>query len=95
MEVIEKLRTEKNIITANMNYARGTGRLTPVKFRNSIVEREKEILTVIVNDENSDEIFRYVYDEANINKPHGGVMYIHSLVNSTEYALPDIAEEED
>ena len=93
--VIKKLREEKNIITANMNFARGTGKLTPLKYRDAVVEREKEVLTVIVDEKNCDEIFEYIYIEANINKPHGGVMYMHPLATSTEYILPDISEETD
>ena len=92
--VIKKLKEEKNIITANVNFARGTGKLTPLKYREDVVEREKEILTVIVNKENCDEIFEYVFNIADIDKPHGGVMYMYSLGKSTDYALPDISEEE-
>ena len=95
MGVIKKLREEKNIITANMNYARGTGKLTPLKYRDAVVEREKEILTIVVNENISDEIFEYVYITADINKPHGGVMYMHPLASSTEYLLPDILDEQD
>ena len=94
LDVIKKLREEKNIIAANMNFARGTGKLTPLKYRDDVVEREKEILTIVVDEKNSDEIFEFVYDEADINKPHGGVMYMHALASSTEYLLPDISEEE-
>ena len=92
--VIKKLKEEKNIVTANVNFARGTGKLTPLKYRDDVVEREKEILTVIVTKENSDEIFEYVYNIADIDKPHGGVMYMYSLGKSSEYSLPDISEEE-
>lgn len=94
MRVIKKLREEKNIITANMNFARGTGKLTPLKYRDPVVEREKEILTIVVNENISDEIFEYVYITADINKPHGGVMYMHPLASSTEYLLPDILDEQ-
>lgn len=92
-EMIRKLREEKNILNANMNYARGTGKLTPLKYREKVVEREKEILTVVVDEERGDEIFEYIYIEADINKPHGGLIYMHSLMQATEYILPDLSEE--
>ena len=91
--VIKKLRDEKNIITANMNFARGTGNLAPLKYRDEVVEREKEILTVVVEEAISDDIFEYLYEAAEIDKPHGGVMYMHALESSTLYQLPDISEE--
>jgi len=93
LAVIEKLRLEKNINTAQVNYARGSGKLTPLKYRDEVVEREKEILTVIVEAERSEEIFKYIYEHADVNKPHGGLMYMYPLMQSTEYLLPDVSEE--
>ena len=46
LAVIKKYRDDKNIITANMNFARATGNLTPLKYRDEVVEREKEILII-------------------------------------------------
>jgi len=93
LDVIRNLRKEKRINNANLNYARGTGKLTPLKYSEGIVEREKEILTVVVVEERSDEIFDYIYETANINRPHGGVMYMYELAQSTEYVMPDVSEE--
>ena len=91
--VISKLKEEKNIITANLNYARGTGKITPKKYRSAVVESEKEVLTVIVDEGRADEIFEYIYDVAEINKPHGGLLYMYPLLQSSEYHLPDISNE--
>lgn len=91
--VIKRLKDEKSIITANLNYARGTGKLTPLKYRHGVVESEKEVLTVVVDEEISEEIFDYIYEVADVNKPHGGVMYMHALMQSSEYVLPDVIEE--
>jgi len=95
LAVIKKLRDEKDIITANMNFARGTGNLTPLRYRDEVVEREKEILTVVVDEAVSDDIFEYIYVAAEIDKPHAGVIYMHTLQSSTVYQLPDISEETD
>lgn len=92
--VIRKLKEQKGIVTAKLNYARDTGKLTPLKYRNTEVVREKEIMTVIVEEERSEEIFEYIFEQAGINEPHGGLMYMHDLVKSTEYLLPDVLEEE-
>jgi len=92
--VIRKLKEEKNINTANLNYARGTGRLLPVKSRGGVVALEKEILEVVVDEERSEEIFEYIYEQADMNKPQGGLIYMHPLMQSNEYELPDVSEEE-
>ena len=92
--VIRKLREEKYINAANMNYARGNGRLIPIKHGSGVIEPEKEILTVVVEEERGEEIFEYIYLLADINKPHGGLMYMHALIKNSEYVLPDNLEEE-
>jgi len=94
LSVIKRLKDEKNIITANLNYARGTGKLTPLKYRDGVVESEKEVLTVVVEEAISEEIFDYIYEVADVNKPHGGLMYMHSLMQSSAYLLPDVVDEQ-
>ncbi len=94
LTVIKKLKQEKHINTSTLNYARGTGKLIPAKSRKMVIEREQEILTVVVDEERSEEVFEYIYKQADINKPHGGLMYMHPLLHSSEYLLPDIVEEE-
>lgn len=36
---------------------------------------EKEIMIVIVEADRADEIFEYIYHEAEINRPHGGLIF--------------------
>jgi len=93
LDVVKKLREEKGVNTASFNYARGTGKLTPLKYSGGVVEPEKEILTVIVEAARSEEIFAYVYEHAGVNRPHGGLMFMYSLMRSTVYTLPDLSEE--
>ena len=93
LNMIKKLRQEKNLNTATINYARGTGKLARAQNRKHVIAREQEILSVIVDDTISDEIFEYIYQQADINRPHGGLIYMHTLRQSTEYRLPDITEE--
>ncbi len=94
LSLIRKLKEEKNINTVTLNYARGTGKLIAIRNRKNVVEREQEILTVIVEEERSEEIFEYLYEQADVNKPHGGLMYMYSLKQSSEYLLPDVLDEE-
>ena len=92
--VMLALKSQYGIITANMHFARGVGKLTP-RSRWGIGEQtEKEILVVTVPEEQADEIFTFIYDEAHINRPHGGLMYMHPLQKSLALTLPDLPEEE-
>ncbi len=92
--IMAALKSRYGIITANMNFARGVGRLTPLAHRGIGEQTEKEILTVVVSEEQADEIFTFIYHEAHINRPHGGLMYIHPLQQSVPFSLPDIPVEE-
>lgn len=92
-EVVKKLVHEKGISRINVNFARGAGRLTPLQHRGVGETSEKEILTIIVEEQQADEVFEYVFFEAEINRPHGGLLYQQPLHAATLFNLPDIEEE--
>jgi len=95
VDVIKKLKDEKGIITANADSARGMGKLTPQAHRSGLGEQtEKEILNVLVPADQSDELFEFIYDEAKINRPHGGIMYIGEIQQASVYELPDLPYED-
>jgi len=55
-DVVKSLKEEKGVVTANVNTARGLGKLTPLAYRGVGDQTEKEILTVAVPSEDADEI---------------------------------------
>ena len=57
-------------------------------------QSEKEILTVVVENNAAEELFDYIYFKAKIDRPHGGIMFIHPLQASTLYELPDLPFED-
>ncbi|MDP6184021.1 MAG: hypothetical protein QF609_09400 [Gammaproteobacteria bacterium] len=91
--VLETLKERWGIVTANINTARGIGKITPLKYRGLGEQSEKEILTVMVEDERADDIFDFVYFEAKIDQPHGGLMYMLALQYATPFGLPDLPTE--
>jgi len=95
IDVIKSLKEEKGVITANVNTARGVGKLTPLAYRGVGEQAEKEVLTVTVASEDADDVFGFIYDEAGIDKPHGGLIYMSNLDRVSAYSLPeDLPEEE-
>lgn len=93
LDIVSRLKEEKEVITANFCYALGIGKIMTEKNRLSGEEREREILTVVVDEERGDEIYEYVYHAADIDKPHGGIMYMRTILAS-EYILPEGIEDE-
>ncbi len=92
LQTMAALKSGYGIITANMNFARGVGRLTPLAYGGINEQTEKEILTVVVPEAQADEIFSFIYHEAQINRPQGGLMYMQSLQQSIPFSLPEIPE---
>ncbi len=88
------LKSRYGVIASNINFARGVGRLTPLAYLGIGENTEKEIFTVVVSEAQADEIFTFIYHEVPINRPHGGLMYMHPLQQSIPFALPDLPEEE-
>ncbi|MBN4075994.1 MAG: hypothetical protein COA71_04930 [SAR86 cluster bacterium] len=89
----DKLMHDKGINTGNINNARGVGH---INFQGSLRvgdEAEREIFSVVVRADQADEIFEYIYESAEIDRPHGGIIYQQALHQSSEFVLPDVPEE--
>lgn len=84
-DIVRKLYEEKGINTADIHAGRGGGRRGRL---------EVDVLTVVVDMDRADEIFEYIYYEANIGEYHGGFMYQGSLTGAMSFLLPEIPEED-
>lgn len=79
--IIELLKDKKGIITADRSNARGT----------TIVNEggvEMEVLTVLVDENESDDIFSFIFIESEIDKPQHGIMYQQDIKRASKYLLP-------
>lgn len=92
-EILNMLQARWEIVTSNINTARGIGKITPLKYRGPGDQAEKEILTVVVPNDIADTIFNFIYHEANINRPHGGLVYMTAPQYATSFNLPDLPTE--
>ncbi len=89
MPVLKLLKSELGIINANINHARGSGRLSPLNYRGAGEQTEKEILSLVVDEQQADEVFSFIFFNAEINRPHGGLIFQSALGLSTRYQIPD------
>ncbi len=92
-ELVQKLVQDLGIQSVNINYARGLGRITPLRHRGVGETTEKSIVTVLVEAERADEVFEFIFFEADINRPHGGLLFQQPLLATTMFKLPDLEEE--
>jgi nitrogen regulatory protein PII len=93
LDVIKLLKEQYDIVSANINNARGVGKITPLIYRGIGAQSEKEILTVVVKEDIADELFEFIYNEANINRPHGGLMFMNKLSKASIYRMPEVEPE--
>ncbi len=92
-QLVQRLVHEKGLNRVNVNHARGIGRITPLRHRGVGETTEKEIVSVVVHADQAEEIFEFIFFEAEVNRPHGGLMYQQPLFASTLFSLPDLPEE--
>jgi hypothetical protein len=85
---------QHQLTTVNIHYARGVGRITPLRYRGIGEIAEREILTVAVPITQADEYFEMIYIQAEIAQPHGGLMYMHPLTTAIPFLLPELPVED-
>ncbi len=92
--MLRRLKDEKGITACKINYARGIGRFTHTRVRRLSDVTEREILEVVTTAKRADEIFEFIFFEADMNRPHGGIIFMTPLGRASHFELPDLPEEE-
>ncbi len=88
------LKSEKGIVTAHIGNARGVGKLASADHRRLGGQTEKQILTVVVDEKDAEDLFAFIYFEAEIDRPHGGLIFMSRADNYVPLILPDVPEEQ-
>jgi len=88
MPVLKRLKEELGIVACNINHARGSGRFSPLADRGVGEQTEKEILSVVVDEDQAEAVFEFIFRAAEIDRPHGGIVYQSALVQATQYHIP-------
>ena len=94
LELLKSLKEDKSVVAATLNFARGVGKMTPLRFRGVGEQSEKEVISVVVSAEQSEDVYRYLFETAGINNPHAGIIYMNRLAKSNLFTLPAELEEE-
>lgn len=82
----QELRAALGTARAPSTYTRGTGAFART-IRNSV---EKDVLQVVVPEENAEEVFKLLLDRAQICETPGGFMYMGEIARATPFALEDV-----
>ncbi|MBI4665310.1 MAG: hypothetical protein HY751_02740 [Nitrospinae bacterium] len=76
--LLEALVGEKGITTVYLHHARGAGAKGATRRKGLARLTEKDVLTVTVPEERAEEIFAFIYERGQVNRPHGGLMFMQS-----------------
>ncbi len=86
---------ERGIQTGTFHYGRGVGRESHIRDRGIGEQQEREVFDVIVDNDVAEELFAYIFAEAKMDEPHGGMIYMTAIPRTTRMTLPDLPKEAD
>ncbi len=75
---------------ATIFYARGSGVRERLGIVGLAVEVEKEIITIVVADDQVDRVFEKIYLAGKLDTPGMGIMYVTPLEKAATYVPPEI-----
>lgn len=83
----------RGITASNMYFARGSD-IGDAPGRKGLPDQvEKEIVTLVVANKASEELFQFIVETAQIDRPGGGLIYQGELRKSVPFLLPDVPAE--
>jgi hypothetical protein len=88
-KLIQALRDDKGIVTANSKSCRGIAMLCPSEAKpGKLPESELvRVVEVIVPESDARELFDYIFNTARIDRSGGGIMWMGQRIHSTNYVL--------
>jgi hypothetical protein len=93
LKLIQALRDEKGIVTANSRPCRGIAMRRPSKAKpGKLPESELvRMVEIIVPESDAEDLFAYIFDTARIDRLGGGIMWMGQRILSTKYVLESLA----
>jgi hypothetical protein len=93
LKLIQALRDEKGIVTANSRPCRGIAMLRPSEAKpGKLPESELvRMIEIIVPESDAEDLFAYIFDTARIDRSGGGIMWMGQRILSTKYVLESLA----
>jgi nitrogen regulatory protein PII len=96
-EVVRALKEEKNVLTAHQITCRGmgaVGRGVPGRRLRGRPPKSLRLLTVVVPEDQADDIFDFILENAEVDKPMGGIVFMGPLDGATAFTLPEGVQDE-
>ena len=97
LHLLKALRSELGIIRANSTSCRGFAALGDARTKRSKLPASilVKLIDVIVDEEQADTVFEFIFERANLAQPGRGAMWQAPLLGGTRFVLPeDVPDEE-
>lgn len=86
LPLLRRLSSELGLTAANLHSARG---FSGVDSRGVFNRVEKDVLTVVVSEEQSEDVFLWIYREAEVSTQRGRFIHQARLRGATPFHLPE------
>jgi len=86
LPLLRRLSEELGIVTATLHSARGFSGRKQSGFFDRL---EKDILTLVAEEEGADEIFLWLYREARVASEQGRLLLMGPLLGATPFRMPE------
>ncbi len=96
LRLLQALRAELGIIRANSRSCRGVAALGDVRTKRGKLPASTlvKLVDVIVDVDQADAVFDFIFERANLAQPGRGAMWQAPLIGCTKFALPaDVPDE--
>ena len=98
LRLLMALRSELGIIRANSTSCRGIAALGDVRTKHGKLPAPTlvKLIDVIVDEDQADTVFDFIFERAKLAKPGRGAMWQAPLIGCTMFALPEgVPDEKD
>ena len=91
------LRTDMQVIRASSLQVRGLARLAGKKLKYGEIPENVMVrmVSIVVDEEQADQVFEYIYEKADIGRPGAGVITMSGGVTASPYLLPEGVPDEE
>ena len=97
IKLMRQLKKDKGITRVESIAWSGVNNLQQAKTRAGKLPEPTfyRLVSVIVTDEKADDVFDFIYRNAQIGQPGGGVLLQTTLLGATTYSMPDDVDDEE
>jgi nitrogen regulatory protein PII len=89
-DAIVNAATEAGAQGGTVYFARGYGVRERLGTLGVAIEAEKEVIMIVVSDEQADRVFERIYTSARLHTPGMGIMFVTKLDKAATYIPPEV-----